>query len=116
MNILLKSHTSNTCACAILLLLPLVAHSQVPSAWWYSNAGRNEKILPPWTAIRVHEDTAGAQRNIELSVWGRTYAFANTPFPARIVTAGRQILASPIELAGVGSNGPLGVCPSNTFS
>ena len=93
--------------CLVFLLFPLGADAQVPAAWWSSNAGRSEELLHPWTAMRVHSDTTGGHETIKLEVWGRSYSFSNSPFPTQIVTAGRQILAAPVELAGVGSRGPL---------
>jgi hypothetical protein len=65
--------------------------------------------------MHVKNDTAGSNKTLVVGVWGRAYSFTNSPFPVQIVTAGRQILAAPIELAAVGSTGPLKWNVRNAF-
>jgi len=56
-----------------------------------------EDVLPPWTEV-VAETT---EQGINVSVWGRTYQFANAPLLTSITTADEEVLSSPIRLVGI---------------
>ena len=65
--------------------------------WWYdSAAGADEKVLPPFTPLTL--DRKGD--DLAASCWGRQYALSPLPFPQRVVTAGKDVLAAPIALHG----------------
>ena len=72
-------------------------------AWLGSQAGITDAVPPPFTPVEVGE-RAGAPA---VSVWGRTYEFAATPFAAGIESAGEQMLAAPMRPAGRTSDGEL---------
>lgn len=54
----------------------------------------NRKVLEPWIPIKMTK----SDLNMNIEVWGRVYEFSQSMFPTRIVTAGKDILASPIAL------------------
>ncbi|MCM8769473.1 MAG: DUF6067 family protein, partial [Candidatus Omnitrophica bacterium] len=58
----------------------------------HNTLGISEKVLYPWTPIRVNQATCS------LSVWNRTYQLAPTGLPAQIKTAGQEILYSPVVI------------------
>jgi len=63
--------------------------------WWLgSKEGISEKVLPPWTPLVVKQERS----SVKVSCWGRTYEFGREPFPNRIETAGRSVLAEPIHI------------------
>ena len=67
--------------------------------WLGSQEGFSEDLPSPWTPVKLK---AG-----KVHVWGRTYTFDGTPFPARIETAGEQVLAGPIALVGTVNGKPI---------
>ena len=58
--------------------------------WWNTKAGNIEKVIPPWTPVKVEGDTIG--------VWGRTMTVGTAGLPAQIVSQGRPLLAAPAVL------------------
>ena len=62
-----------------------------------------EDVLPPWTEV-VAETT---EQEINVSVWGRTYRYANASLPTSVTTADEEILSAPIRLVGVLDGNPL---------
>ena len=65
--------------------------------WVHSQEGYSEKVVPPWTPLKAHENSDGT---VEVGMWGRTYVFGDPPFPQEITTGGRKILAAPVALTG----------------
>ena len=65
--------------------------------WVHTKAGYSEKVLPPWTPVEAERKPDGT---VEVSVWGRRHVFGDAPFPQRIETEGRKILAAPVALTG----------------
>ncbi|MGQ9731093.1 MAG: glycoside hydrolase domain-containing protein [Candidatus Zipacnadales bacterium] len=65
-------------------------------AWLGSQEGLSDKVLPPWTPIKVQGRT--------VKVWGRTYEFEGLPLPSAVTTAGASLLAGPIRFVA-GANG-----------
>jgi hypothetical protein len=64
--------------------------------WIYTQDGRHDKVLPPWTPL-----TASTKEDaVEVGIWGRRYDFSSTSLIQRIQTRGADILASPITLSG----------------
>lgn len=61
--------------------------------WANSPAGRFDGVLPPWTPVEASEKT--------IHVWGRSYGFGTLPFPASVVSRGREILAYPITFKAI---------------
>jgi len=62
-----------------------------------------EQVLPPWTEVIAQTTEQG----VDVSVWGRTYSFANALLPTSITTAGEEVLASPIRLVGILDGNPI---------
>ncbi len=57
--------------------------------WIGNDLGKGDSPPPPWTPVRVRGDA--------LEAWGRTYAFADSPFPAAITSQSRPLLRGPIR-------------------
>lgn len=49
------------------------------------------------------------EKGFEISVWGRTYRYADSIFPASVKTAGREIFAAPMKLHASFGGGMEGV-------
>ena len=62
--------------------------------WIGSRAGMSDEVLAPWTPIQV--ETSGQTTMVR--PWGRVYEFDRLPFPSRIESGGRSMLAAPIRL------------------
>ncbi len=60
-------------------------------------------VIPPWTPVEA--EAVGEEVRIE--VWGRTYLFEGSPFPTNIITAGEEVLRSPIRLVGTVDGEPI---------
>ncbi len=60
-----------------------------------AHAYESPKLIAPWTPVTVKTNASA----IEVGVWGRSHKFAGA-LPCSIVTAGSEILASPIRLVG----------------
>ncbi|MCD6220775.1 hypothetical protein J7K25_01270 [bacterium] len=58
--------------------------------WWKSKAGVSDKLLPPWTPMRV--------KDRKILCWGREYIFGKGTWPIQVVTREKSILSSPIQL------------------
>gem|GEM_PF-1130708 len=71
--------------------------------WTDTTAGVTDQVLPPFEPLR----TAAADAGLEISMWGRTYAFAESPFPVSISSQGRELLAAPIRLDCRTAAGPV---------
>ncbi|MEM2936012.1 MAG: DUF6067 family protein [Candidatus Bathyarchaeia archaeon] len=63
-------------------------------SWLGSKEGITDKVLPPWTPIKIRRqgDT------LMINPWGRSYEFGGLPFPTQIETKGASILRRPIEV------------------
>jgi hypothetical protein len=61
------------------------------TAWMGNNIGTEDKVLPPWTPVRL---AAGPV----VRVWGREYRFGPGLLPAQVSSAGADLLSRPIEL------------------
>ena len=62
--------------------------------WVGSKAGITDKVLAPWTPIKLQKSA----KAIDISLWGRKYSFAGSPFPASVVTNNASILNGPITM------------------
>lgn len=62
-----------------------------------------ERVPFPWTEVTA----ATMPQGVEVCVWGRTCRFGNALFPTSITTAGEEVLAAPIRLAGGLDSSPL---------
>ncbi len=62
---------------------------RTPPPWWQSQAGRSERVMPPWTPVQ-------AAANV-LSVWGRELHVGGDGLPQKIISQGQDILAAPIR-------------------
>ena len=60
-------------------------------------------VISPWTPVEA--EATGEEVRIE--VWGRTYLFEGSPFPTSIITAGEEVLSSPIRLTGKADGEPI---------
>ena len=65
--------------------------------WWNTKAGDIEKVIPPWTPVKVEGDTVG--------VWGRTMTVGTAGLPAQIVSQGQPLLAGPAVLRAKKADG-----------
>ena len=109
-----------------------VARSEVPftkppdAPWAGNRIGLEERVLPPFTAIRVGGggrvgeresgrvgDGAGSRRrsadkgdSAAAECWGRRYALGG-PFPTQIESAGQGMLAAPVEVVAATDAGPV---------
>ncbi|MCS7187422.1 MAG: DUF6067 family protein [Armatimonadota bacterium] len=70
--------------------------------WLGSKEGYSDKVLRPWTPLVVKQRCSSMQ----VSCWGRTYEFVSQPFPNRVETAGRSVLAEPIRTLARASGRP----------
>ncbi len=65
-----------------------------PEDWWHNTIGMDDVlhdlVPPPWTPMTVADDT--------LTCWGRSIRFDGRPLPVQIVSAGDDLLATPISL------------------
>lgn len=67
---------------------------RIPATEWKGNRiGMEDKVLPPWTPMDVHDTT--------VSCWGRGYAFGERALPVQITSRGKALLARPIHLTVV---------------
>jgi hypothetical protein len=65
-----------------------------PAPEWLGNReGISDRVLPPWTPIKVHGNT--------VSPWGRDYRWGALPFPEQVTTRGVEVLAAPMRLVAV---------------
>ncbi len=58
--------------------------------WLGNTLGVTDEVLPPWTPLHASGDT--------VSVWGRKYAFDDSPLPAQVSSQASALLRGPIEL------------------
>ncbi|CAN5452724.1 hypothetical protein BH09VER1_BH09VER1_36170 [soil metagenome] len=58
--------------------------------WWNTKAGNIEKVLAPWTPVKVSGN--------KTEVWGRTMTIGAAGLPSQIVSAGKNLLAGPASL------------------
>jgi len=58
--------------------------------WWNTTAGSLEKVVPPWTPVKVKKG--------EIEVWGRTMTVGKAGLPEQITSQGRSLLAGPAVL------------------
>ncbi len=74
------------------ILATRMMNSVVPEkfAWLDSKAGLPLKVLPPYKPIVV--------KSKNVSMIGKTLEYTDFALPARVVTAGKEILAAPIQL------------------
>lgn len=68
---------------------------EIPDLSWMGNTlGEEDKVLPPWTPMRVQKVATG----VDVSCWGRTYQFRGAPLPTQIISQNQAMLARPISL------------------
>ena len=69
---------------------------------WHGNKlGYDEGWAPhPWTNIEVKDDRS-------VHVWGRTYDFADTLYPSKVLTQGKSVLRAPMGISLETSEGKL---------
>jgi hypothetical protein len=71
------------------------AFDKLASGPWLGNQlGRDDVVIPPFTSVKVEGQS--------VSVWGRTYRWQNSLFPVQISSAGKDLLAAPVELVAGG--------------
>ena len=72
----------------------------MPDFSWFGNSmGLERKVLNPWTPGRVEGNT--------FHCWGREYRFGNSALPEQIVSAGRELLSSPVRIEACAENSPI---------
>ncbi|HEY2931537.1 MAG TPA: glycoside hydrolase domain-containing protein [Acidobacteriota bacterium] len=71
--------------------------------WIGSRVGITDKVLPPWTplVIKTEQDErrSPAVDSVSISCWGRAYEFGSQPFLRQVYSAGRPLLAGPVNLS-----------------
>ncbi len=88
-------HIGRTVGLAALLLLLWVgaaAQDATRPDWMGNTAGREDRLLPPWTPVWTTEAS--------VQVWNRSYQFVG-PLPAQITTASKTLLAAPMTLSAI---------------
>jgi len=65
--------------------------------WWNTKVGNIEKVIPPWTPVKVSQNSIG--------VWGRTMTVGAGGLPSQVVSQGRKLLTGPTVLRAELSNG-----------
>jgi hypothetical protein len=65
--------------------------------WWNTTAGNIEKVIPPWTPMKVKGD--------KIEVWGRTMTVGVAGLPAQVVSQGHALFAAPAALRADLSDG-----------
>lgn len=65
----------------------------VKPSWLGSKEGITDKVLPPWTPIRVEQGKV-----ISVKTWGHSYEFADQPLLDGIVTKDCSLLAGPVHI------------------
>ncbi len=58
--------------------------------WWNTAAGNINKVIAPWTPLKV--------KNRTVEFWGRTMTIGAAGLPSQVVSQGRDLLASPTVL------------------
>ena len=64
--------------------------ARVKPPWYGCRAGVSDKVMPEWTPVK-------ADGNV-VSIWGREIHFTAAGLPEKIMSAGQDILAGPVEL------------------
>jgi hypothetical protein len=67
-------------------------YGTAPSAWANNQIGITTAVPAPWTPMTVS--------NNSVHCWGRDYIFQNNLLPSQIVSQGKNLLISPMRLAG----------------
>lgn len=80
----------------------------IPKSEWLGNRlGLDDKVLPPWTPLRVQSSELGGRNGVGTQVsiecWGRKYVL-NGLLPDQTKSAGAEVLSRPVSLR-VTSNG-----------
>lgn len=79
-----------------VMLSGVVAAQDREADWMNNNLGEQQAVLPPWTPVEVVNNGAN---NVSVKCWGREYRFDNSSFPSQIISGGKALLASPINLS-----------------
>lgn len=74
-----------------------------PPPWYGSQAGLADKVMPEWTPMTA----AGSV----VSVWGREIHLAPSGLPAKVVSAGADVLAAPVSLSAATKGQPIPLTP-----
>jgi len=66
--------------------------TKIPKPYWVGlNLGTEDKVLKPFTPLEVEGQ--------KVSVWGRRYTFDDSLLPVQITSAGKTLLAAPMEIS-----------------
>ncbi|MCC7492036.1 MAG: LamG domain-containing protein [Fimbriimonadaceae bacterium] len=71
-------------------------------AWFGHGSGREDRVLPPWTALQSSVDPAP-----QVSCWGRRYELGGDGLPTQITAAGEPLLAAPVRLVATVGGRPV---------
>jgi hypothetical protein len=77
--------------------------TRTPPAWWGSTAGLSKKVMPDWTPV------TGAANLVRMN--GRELSFAPSGLPAKVVSAGEDVLAGPVEVHATAQGRPVAFKP-----
>ena len=73
--------------------------------WWNTTAGNIEKVIAPWTPVKVDGDA--------VSVWGRTMHVGSAGLCSQISAQGQDILAAPMSLIAQTDAGAIQSTPAD---
>lgn len=82
-------------------------HKARKPAWYNTKMGKQDKVIPPWTPIKVSGKT--------VNIWNRSYTFTDSALPKRIVAAGKDLLTSGITFSSPVSGKILSLIPVRPF-
>jgi hypothetical protein len=71
-----------------------------PPAWLGKYVVPDDFVPSPWSALEIGDGPS-------VGCWNRRYVFGDTPFPERILVAGKDILAQPAKFQMESAAGPL---------
>ena len=80
-----------------------VPFTRTPPVWWKSTIGMSDKVMPDWTPVQGKDGV--------ISVIGRDIHFAASGLPARVVSAGGEVLAAPIEMSAARNGQAISLTP-----
>ena len=72
--------------------------------WWNGQAGLSETVMPDWVPVEYEGDT--------VKISGVNIVFADSGLPKRIISAGEDVLAAPVELVAARHDKKLTFPPS----
>jgi len=80
----------------------VIPHTRMQPPWWKSKAGISDKVMPDWEPVVIDVDGGSAKGDDSaaavVGIILRQIHLAASALPAKIVSAGEDILTGPVEL------------------